>query len=122
MSFGITLERKCGGRHEHLAWGKADTHDGFATAEECAYNEHMCASWAQAIYDYAVAQGFHMPPPDMQQVTSGPDVVQINKTILGCLPRGRKVPPLLTGWSRGFSKLMTRLQCKPNVACWQAHS
>ena len=67
MSFGITLERKCGGRHEHLAWGKADTHD--------AYNEHMCASWAQAIYDYAVAQGFRMPPPDMQQVTSGPDVV-----------------------------------------------
>ena len=57
------LERKCDGKHEHLAWGKVDTHNGFATAEECACNEHMCASWAQAIFDYAVAQGFQVPRP-----------------------------------------------------------
>jgi hypothetical protein len=39
------LERKCDSQHEHLAWGKSEKHDGFATADECAYNESMCASW-----------------------------------------------------------------------------
>ena len=58
----------------------------------------MCASWAQAIFDFAVARGFHVPPLDMQDDVNGPEVAQINKTILGCLPRGRKVPPLLTDW------------------------
>ena len=92
------LERKCDGLHDHLAWGKADTPNGFATAEECAYNEHMCASWAQAIFDYAVKQGFHAPPCDMQHTLEGQEMAQVNQTILGCLPRGRKVPPLLTDW------------------------
>jgi hypothetical protein len=58
----------------------------------------MCALWAQAIFDYAVKQGFHAPPCDMQHALEGPDMAQVNKTILGCLPRGRKVPPLLTDW------------------------
>ena len=92
------LERKCDGQHDHLTWGKSDKHDGFATADECAYNENMCASWAQAIFDFAVARDFHVPPPDMEHEVSGPEATQINKTILGCLPRGRKVPPLLTDW------------------------
>ena len=92
------LERKCDGQHEHLAWGKSEKHDGFATADECAYNENMCASWAQAVFDFAVARGFHVPASDMQDDANGTEAAQINKTILGCLPRGRKVPPLLTDW------------------------
>eukprot|EP00435_Cladocopium_sp_Y103_P074393 s19_g48.t1 len=91
------LERKCDGNHEHLPWGLADSANGFATAAECAYNEHMCASWAQAVTDYAATLGYVPPPQDFQ---SGPNCnnVHINKTILGCLPRGRKIPPLLTDW------------------------
>ena len=53
------LERKCDGDHEHLRWGT--TFKGFATAEECAYN-NMCAAWAEGIYDFAIAQGFTPPP------------------------------------------------------------
>ena len=96
----LHLERKCDGQHEHLQWGRADTHNGFATADECAYNERMCASWAQAISDFAISQGFSPPPEDLQTATDSHEgqLNQINKTILGCLPRGRKVPPLLTDW------------------------
>ena len=58
----------------------------------------MCASWAQAISDFAVASGYHVPPSDMQEDINSTEAAQINKTILGCLPRGRKVPPLMTDW------------------------
>ena len=40
------LERKCDNLHDHLPWGKSLSGDGFATADECAYNENMCASCA----------------------------------------------------------------------------
>eukprot|EP00435_Cladocopium_sp_Y103_P042438 s2135_g11.t1 len=91
------LERKCDDTHEHLPWGLAESANGFATAAECAYNEHMCASWAQAVVDMATERGFTLPPKDLQCVDNFTNV-HINKTILGCLPRGRKVPPLLTDW------------------------
>ena len=92
------LERKCDEQHEHLPWGRA-THDGsFATAEECAYNENMCASWAQAVADFAGANGYNFSISDMSQTKDSSANLQINKAILGCLPRGRKVPPLLTDW------------------------
>eukprot|EP00435_Cladocopium_sp_Y103_P073752 s20_g45.t1 len=94
----VHLECKCDNSHEHLGWGKAETHNGFATAEECAYNEHMCASWAQAIADYAHSQGFAPPPQHLQDFSVDTCTQHVNKAILGCLPRGRKVPPLLTDW------------------------
>jgi hypothetical protein len=80
----LHLERKCDGQHEHLQWGRADTHNGFATADECAYNEHMCSSWAQAISDFAIAQGFTPPAEDLQSAIGGTEgqLNQINKTIL----------------------------------------
>ena len=92
------LERKCDNSHEHLAWGKADTHNGFATAEECAYNEHMCASWAQAIADFAISKGYITPPQCLDDAPDAYNHAQVNKTILGCLPRGRKVPPIISDW------------------------
>ena len=51
---------------------------------------------AQVISDFAVARGYHVPPSDMQEGVNGAEAAQINKIILGCLPRGRKVPPLPT--------------------------
>ena len=32
----LHLERKCDNKREHLQWGRAAKHNGFATAEECA--------------------------------------------------------------------------------------
>ena len=92
------LERKCDGNHVHLPWGLSDESRGFATADECAYNEHMCASWAQGVADYATKLGYVAPPPDLEHTASQDSLTQINKALLGCLPRGRKVPPILTDW------------------------
>ena len=89
------LERKCDGAHEHLKWGR--TARGFATAEECAYNDNLCATWAEAILDFALEQGFSKPPETVQEVaTSTPPATYVNKAILGCLPRGRKMLPFIS--------------------------
>ena len=85
---------KCNDQHEHVPWGKTAT--GFATAEECAYNDHLCAAWAEAIYEFALANNF-VPSADLgeqatPQSTAAP---ALNKAILGCLPRGR-VPPFMS--------------------------
>ena len=60
----------------------------------------MCSSWAQTISDFAIAQGFTSPAENLQSAIGGTEgqLNQINKTILKSLPRGRKVPPLLTDW------------------------
>ena len=87
------LERKCDGNHEHARWGR--TSSGFATAEECAYNDAISASWAEAIYDYALTRGFTDTPE-----TALHDSVEVNavtnKALLGCLPRGRKMLPFIS--------------------------
>ena len=89
------LERKCDGSHQHLQWGR--TEKGFATAEECAYNDNLCASWAEAITAFALTRNYVVPPStiqDVQQATHS--VAHINKAILGCLPRGRKLVPMMS--------------------------
>ena len=89
------LERKCDDKHPHLKWGRTQT--GFATAEECAYNDAMCASWSEAVFDFAISKGFSKPPATVQEVTvSTTPATYVNKAILGCLPRGRKVVPFLS--------------------------
>ena len=92
------LERKCDGNHVHLAWGQSAGSNGFATADECAYNEHMCASWAQGVADYATKIGYLAPSPDLEHMGSNDNLNQLNKAILGCLLRGRRMPPILTDW------------------------
>ena len=89
------LERKCDNAHQHLPWGR--TEKGFATAEECAYNDSLCASWAEAITAFALSRNFVAPPltiADVQVETHS--VTHVNKAILGCLPRGRKLVPLMS--------------------------
>ena len=89
------LERKCDTQHEHLRWGK--TAAGFATAEECAYNDTLCGAWAEAIYDYALTQNLSKPAETVDEVqASSTNATYLNKAILGCLPRGRKLLPLPT--------------------------
>ena len=89
------LERKCDDKHEHLRWGKTAT--GFATAEECTYNDTLCGAWAEAIYDYALSQNFSKPAETVDQVqAASTNATYLNKAILGCLPRGRKLLPLPT--------------------------
>ena len=89
------LERKCDNNHQHLRWGKTAT--GFATAEECAYNDTLCAAWAEAIYDFALARGLSPPPNTIADVqVASTQASFVNKAILGCLPRGRKLLPVIS--------------------------
>jgi len=89
------LERKCDDKHTHLRWGKTAT--GFATAEECAYNDTLCGAWAEAIFDYALTQNFSKPAETVDEVqAASTNATYLNKAILGCLPRGRKLLPLPT--------------------------
>ena len=87
------LERKCDGMHTHAKWGR--TSSGFATAEECAYNDSISAAWAEAIYQYALSRGFQDVPETVLTDTTAVNAVT-NKAILGCLPRGRKILPFIT--------------------------
>ena len=89
------LERKCDDMHEHQRWGKTAT--GFATAEECAYNDTLSSAWAEAIFDYALACDFTKPAETVTEIqASTANATYLNKAILGCLPRGRKLLPLPT--------------------------
>ena len=95
------LCRQCNDEHEHAPWGF--TEDGqFATAAECAYNSILSAHWAQAIHQYAIRLGLTPPPETLDAITDGNLQLldKANKAVLGALPRGNKVPPLLTDFLR----------------------
>ena len=87
------LERKCDDSHVHAKWGR--TPSGFATAEECAYNDSIAAAWAEAIYEYALSIGFHDLPETVLTDTQDVNLVT-NKALIGCLPRGRKMLPFIS--------------------------
>eukprot|EP00435_Cladocopium_sp_Y103_P050182 s4628_g15.t1 len=89
------VERKCDDSHPHLGWGQTST--GFATAEECAYNDAMSAAWAEAISDFALNRNYFAPPTTVQEASAATaSSTYINKAILGCLPRGRKMLPMMS--------------------------
>ena len=91
------LQRQCDDSHVHAAWGL--TPEGtFATAEECAYNSELCAHWAEAVFQYARRQGLRAAPGSLDQVVADDlhVVDKYNKAALGMLPRGNKLPPILT--------------------------
>ena len=70
---------------------------GFATAEECAYNDPLCAAWAEGVYDMAITKGYCPPPATVGEVhAASTHATYVNKAILGCLPRGRKLLPVLS--------------------------
>ena len=94
------LALTCDGRHQHLKWGIVkDKHKShFATKEECAYNVQLSRAWAQLIHHEACAIGLTEAPSTLQEVAPEHSRQQpvTNKAILGSLPRGKVVPPLLT--------------------------
>ena len=83
------LERKCDEQHQHLPWGVTDG-GGFATAEETAYNETLA--------DVASSENIIMEPSTMYDTSDLhiPQTKQLNKVFLGALPRGRRVPPVMS--------------------------
>ena len=54
-------------------------------------------AWAEAIFDYALTRNFSRPAETVDEVqTASTNATHLNKTILGCLPRGRKLLALPT--------------------------
>ena len=89
------LERKCDGNHSHKPWGLVGPNE-FATAEECAYNVELARTWAQAVADYAIACDVVPEPQTFDEARSHhAKTTKLNQALLGLLPRGRKIPPLM---------------------------
>lgn len=89
------LERKCDGNHNHKPWGLVGPNE-FATAEECAYNVELARTWAQAIADYAIACNVVPEPQTFDEARNHhAKTTKLNQALLGLLPRGRKIPPLM---------------------------
>ena len=95
-----SLQLSCDGKHQHMKWGivKDKHRSHFATRDECAYNAQLSKAWAQLIHHAACARGLTDAPSTLQDVAPEHSRQQpvTNKAILGSLPRGRVVPPLLT--------------------------
>ena len=106
------LNRTCSNDHEHAPWGLTSS-GSFATAEECAYNADLCAHWANAIEQYAVKMGLTPCPDTLDAV--GVDHLHVrdraNKAILGALPRGNVVPPLLSDFLQDMVVPLNQYQC-----------
>ena len=94
------LERCCDEKHSHQPWGlvKSGSKRKFATTEECAYNKQLAAAWADVVVNAALNRGLAPKPTSMLDVT--PQHARqhqiTNKAVLGMLPRGKTIPPLLT--------------------------
>lgn len=93
------MERSCDDNHYHLPWGlTSGSKRTFATTEECAYNKQLAAAWADVVVNVAINRGLSPQPNTMLDVTPQHSRQQqvTNKAVLGMLPRGKTIPPLLT--------------------------
>ena len=89
----VSLRRTCDGSHQHLQWGLAQSGTGFATAEECAYNDNLASAWAEAFWCRAQTRNVVSEPKTFDEVTDE-QMMQIkitNKAMVGLLPRGRLI-------------------------------
>ena len=70
----------------------------FATADECTYNSELCAHWAAAREQFALRKQLSPAPETLGDVQTKHLQVKdkANRAFLGALPRGSKLPPLLT--------------------------
>ena len=94
-----SLALECDGNHEHEAWGlvRSSGQWGFATALECEYPTSLCNSVAQLILSRAVSQGATPLPVQLGDAGLSHDqLVKSSRAVSGKLPRGRKLPQLVS--------------------------
>ena len=98
----VSLRRTCDGSHQHLQWGLSQSGTGFATAEECAYNDNLASAWAEAFWCRAQTRNVAAEPQTFDEVTNE-QMMQIqitNKAMVGLLPRGRLINPMIPDFMR----------------------
>ena len=97
----LGLAKSCDGQHQHDQWGRVG--NKFARSLECAYNGQLSAAWAQCVRQHAVNRGIKFPAATLETVSLQDSglVPQYNKAALGLLPRGKKLPPVMTDLLHG---------------------
>ena len=86
----------CDGKHTHKPW-TTTMKDGsikFATAEEAAYPWLLCERIINCVRSVALQMGAHSPQTVAEQA-EGPNSDSLSRVVLGALPRGHKVKPLV---------------------------
>ena len=109
------LEARCDKSHVHKPWTAsfASSKLHFATSDEAAYPDVLCARMSSIIFDYVVAQGAQLPEDISQQATSV-EPGAINRILLGALPRGNRVRPLVSEFGQ-YLTVIAPAQCDEQV-------
>ena len=86
----------CNKQHKHKPWTTKLKNGGlkFSTSEEAAYPHLLCDRIINCLKRVALQQGAHLPETLMEQAT-GPDRDKLSRIVLGALPRGQRVKPLV---------------------------
>ena len=81
-----------------MSRGASHQVENSATKDECAYHSELCAHWAAAVEQYALRLQLVPAPETLDQVQADDLSIKdrANRAILGALPRGSKLPALLT--------------------------
>lgn len=86
----------CDRKHKHKPW-TSTLHSGkvkFATSGEAAYPLLLCECIVNCIKRIALEMGAHAPDTLAEQA-EGPTKDRLSRLVLGALPRGQKVKPLV---------------------------
>ena len=87
----------CDKRHSHKPWTTKLTGGGikFATAEEAAYPILLCERIVHCFREKALQLGAAAPDTMAEQAESATTNTPLSRLVLGALPRGHKVKPLV---------------------------
>ena len=86
----------CDKSHDHKPWSASIQADSlrFATSEEAAYPWLLCERVIHCIQAQAISLGAQAPTT-LDEQALGPQSDRLNRLVLGALPRGQKVKPLV---------------------------
>ena len=91
-----SLEGRCDKQHTHKSWAPTKTKTGvnFPTSEEAAYPHVLCARIISLIAGKVERMGARQRSTLQEQMNIETDT-KTDRIVLGCLPRGNKVKPLV---------------------------
>ena len=91
-----SLEGRCDKQHTHKSWAPTRTRTGvnFPTSEEAAYPHVLCSRIISLIAGKVEMMGAMQHSTLQQQMNNETDT-KTDRIVLGCLPRGNKVKPLV---------------------------
>ena len=91
------MEARCDKKHSHKAWKptKQGNYTNFPTSEEAAYPFVMCSRVISNLASVVLSMGAKITETLQEQLVDHQDS-GTNRLVLGALPRGRKVKPLVS--------------------------